>query len=106
MSAFLSRVLSPTYEYSVRKEVHSLKTFGSLVNQQTPFHVKEEGAIVNFLSRRMSLDAEALHGEAKGATLNAGGLQIGRQWTGTGYDDTTRILLDFGARIYIFKVKK
>ena len=95
-----------TYEYSVRKEVHSLKTFGSLVNQQTPFHVKEEGAIVNFLSRRMSLDAEALHGEAKGATLNAGGLQIGRQWTGTGYDDTTRILLDFGARIYIFKVKK
>ena len=92
-----------TYAYGVRQEVHSLKTFGSLINQVTPIHIKEEGKLVNFLSRHRGLDAEGLHGEAKGHTLNAGALQIGRQWGGTGYDETTRIILDFGARIYVFK---
>lgn len=95
-----------TYVYSVRKEIHSLKTFGSLINMVTPIHIKEEGVIVNTLSRHRGLDAENLHGEAKGSTLNAGALQIGRQWAGTGYDETTRILLDFGARIYVFEKKR
>ncbi|MCR5348222.1 MAG: alpha-galactosidase [Bacilli bacterium] len=94
-----------TYAYSVRPEYHSLKTFGSLINQVSPVHIKEEGVLVNVLSRFRGLDAEGLKGEAKGCTLNAGALQIGRQWAGTGYDDSTRILLDFGARIYVFEKK-
>lgn len=94
-----------TYVYRVRQEVHSLKTFGSLINQVAPIHIKEEGKLVNLLSRHRGLDAESLKGEAKGSTLNAGALQIGRQWAGTGYDETTRILLDFGARIYVFEKK-
>lgn len=97
--------LDPTarYAYSVRTEVHSLKTFGSLINMVTPIHLKEDGFLVNMISKFRGLDAEALKGEAMGDTLNAGGLQIGRQWAGTGYDETTRILLDFGARLYIFE---
>jgi len=94
------------YTYHVRPEVHSFKTFGSLINQVTPIHIKEEGALVNMLSRRRGLDAEGLCGEATGSTLNSGALQIGRQWAGTGYDGTTRIMLDFGARIYVFERKK
>ena len=95
-----------TYAYQVRKETLSFKTFGSLVNQVSPIHIKEEGKIVNFISRIRGLDAEKLEGSAKGYTLNSGALQIGRQWCGTGYDDTTRILLDFGARLYAFEKKQ
>jgi len=95
-----------TYEYHVHMEQHDLKKFGSLLNQVVPIHIKEEGMIVNTISRRMGLDSEALNGVAKGSTLNAGGLQLGRQWAGTGYDDSTRILLDFGARIYVFEKKQ
>ena len=92
-----------TYHYFVRHEMHNLKTFGSLINMVTPIHIKEEGVLVNTLSRYRGLDAEGLEGKASGATLNAGALQIGRQWAGTGYDESTRILLDFGARVYVFE---
>ena len=94
------------YSYYVRHETHSFKTFGSLINQATPVHLKEEGFLVNTISRYRGLDAEGLKGEAYGATLNANALQIGRQWAATGYDETTRILLDFGARMYVFERKE
>lgn len=96
-----------TYSYRVRKEDLNFKNFGSLVNHLAPIHIKEEGKIINFISRRFGMGNEKFEGELKGDALNAGALKLGREWAAVGLDDTTRILFDFGARLYVFdKVEK
>ena len=91
---------SLTYNYKVRHEEIDFKRFGSLINQVTPIHLKEEGKLVNFISRRWGYGTEKFEGEISGDMLLGGALKLPRQWAGTGMNEYTRIILDFGARIY------
>ena len=94
-----------TYVYKVRKEDIDFRRFGSLINMVSPVHMKEEGKLVNFISRRFGFGNEKFQGDIHGSMLLAGGLKLARQWAGVGMNDQTRILLDFGARIYRFVPK-
>ena len=94
-----------TYEFAVRPEKYDPRRFGSLINMILPFHVKEEGKLVNVVSRRYAMDAEKFSGTMEGEALNAGALTLGPQWAGTGLGENVRILGDFGARLYLFDAK-
>ena len=93
------------YTYAVRPEEIDFRRFGSLINQVTPIHLKEEGKLVNFISRRFGYGIEKFSGEIHGSMLLGGGLKLGRQWAGTGMNENTRIVLDFGGRLYRFMPK-
>lgn len=96
-----------SYKYSVRPEKIPLHKFGTLLNMVVPVHVKEEGKLVNMISRHMGYDIEKFEGVASGALLNAGALALGPEWSGVGINEAVRIIGDFGARQYIFvKVKE
>ena len=94
-----------TYEFAVRPEKYDPRRFGSLINMILPFHVKEEGKLVNVVSRRYAMDAEKFSGTMDGEALNAGALTLGPQWAGTGLGENVRVLGDFGARLYLFDAK-
>lgn len=94
------------YAFKVRKEDINFHAFGSLINHITPIHIKEEGKLINFIARRYGYGNEKFEGTLKGDALNAGALKLGREWAAVGMDEETRILLDFGARIYSFDKKK
>ena len=91
------------YEYVVRKETHEITRFGGLINQMTPFHIKEEGKLVHLISRYKGMDYEEFQGLCPGDILNAGGLKLPQQWMATGLGKETRVLGDFGGRVYLFK---
>ena len=94
-----------TYDYSVRPTKLDPKRFGSLINMVTPIHIKEEGKLVNIVSRRFGLDAEKFQGEVSGSILNSGLFRLHLLWGGTGFGEEVRVLGDFGARTYLFKKK-
>ncbi len=93
------------YDYSVRKEDVSFLRFGGLVNMATPIHVKEEGFLVNELSRHKSLENEKFEGTISGAALLGDGLRLKQEWSGTGLGENVAVILDFGARLYRFSKK-
>lgn len=90
------------YFYRVRDELNDFRRFGGLVNMVAPIHIKEEGKLVNFISRRKGMPIEKFEGSLLGAALNADSLRLPLLWSGTGMGDDVRVLGDFGARLYLF----
>ena len=93
------------YEYAVRPAKLDPRRFGSLINMVTPIHVKEEGKLVNAVSRRFGMDTEKFEGVTHGSILNSGSFRLHLLWSGTGLGEQVRVLGDFGARLYLFKKK-
>lgn len=91
------------YSYDVRREDISFLRFGSLINMVSPVRLKEEGKIVHFLSRRKAMPSEDFSGTAQGKTLRSGGVKLGQQWNANGLSSSTRVLGDFGARVYLLR---
>ena len=91
------------YAYNVLREDISFLRFGSLINMVSPVRLKEEGKIVHFLSRRKAMPSEDFSGTAQGKTLRSGGVKLGQQWNANGLSPATRVLGDFGARVYLLR---
>ena len=72
----------------------------------TPIHIKEEGKIIHFINRHKGMDSEEFKGICTGEGLMAGGLKLSPQWGATGLGKETRVLGDFGARLYIITKKE
>lgn len=96
---------SGAYDYSVRKEDISFLRFGGLVNMVAPIHIKEEGFLVNELSRHKSMGNEKFAGSISGAALLGDGIRLKQEWSGTGLSEDVAVVLDFGARLYRFSKK-
>jgi alpha-galactosidase len=106
-SADLLRIpmADPQANYAVtpRKERISLKTFGTLVNRLSPIRMKDGSTVQRIVSDTMSLESELEYYIVPGDVLAYGGIKLNQQFTGTGYDKETRVLGDFGSRIYHIK---
>lgn len=94
-----------SYDYTVRPEGISLHKFGNLLNHVSPVKVHEESSFVNFLARIKDYPNEKFSGTLSGKALNADALRLAPEWAGDGISETTRLLGDFGARIYLFTKK-
>lgn len=91
------------YAFSVRPETIDFHRFGGLVNQVSPIHLKEEGALVNLLSQYKGLDSEKFSGTVSGLALSSGALPFPQEWNGTGLHEALAVILDFGGRVYRFQ---
>ena len=91
------------YRVTARKETLPLEFFGPLVNYVSPIHLKEGGALLMTLASRKGLESETYERLASGNTLASGSLPLPERWHGTGIDGDTRVLFDFGSRLYFIK---
>ncbi|MDD4573279.1 MAG: alpha-galactosidase, partial [Sphaerochaeta sp.] len=95
--------LKATYEIFPRQQKIDIRTFGDLVNRISPVAIKEGGFAQDTLSKALSLDSEIEHYRVSGELLAYAGIMLNQQFGGTGYNAETRVLGDFGSRIYICK---
>ena len=95
--------LKATYEIFPRQQKIDIRTFGDLVNRISPVAITEGGIAQDTLSKALSLDSEVEHYRVTGELLAHAGIMLNQQFGGTGYDGETRVLGDFGSRIYICK---
>jgi len=98
-------VANPSYDYEVipRKQKVSIKTFGDLINRNSPVKMKNDGFIQQLVSQKYSLDSEIEHYFVPGDMLAYGGIRLSQQFGGTGFDAQTRVLGDFGSRLYYIR---
>ena len=90
-----------------REESLPILSFGPLVNYLSPIHLNEEGFALLALSKRRSLSSEKFERTVSGDTLENKSLPLSERWKGTGLEGDTRVLFDFGTRIYtVEKIKK
>lgn len=88
------------YRVAARKETIPLEFFGPLVNYVSPIHLKEGGALFSAVAARKGLESESYERLASGRTLSFGSLPLPERWHGSGIDGDTRVLFDFGSRLY------
>jgi alpha-galactosidase len=91
------------YEIFPRQQKLDIKMFGDLVNRISPIPITEGGITQETISKAIALDSEVEHYRASGEQIAWGGIKLNQQFGGTGYDSMTRVLGDFGSRIYLFK---
>jgi alpha-galactosidase len=91
------------YEVFPRQQKLDIKMFGDLVNRISPIPITEGGIAQETISKAIALDSEVEHYRASGEQIAYGGIKLNQQFGGTGYDSMTRVLGDFGSRIYLFK---
>jgi len=92
-----------TYAVTPRKERISLKTFGDLVNMISPIRLKDGSPVEKIVSNTLTLESELEYYIVPGDILAYAGIKLNQQFCGTGYDKETRVLGDFGSRIYHIK---
>lgn len=96
---------NPNYIYSVtpRKEQLNFSHFKNLLNEISPVHFKKESSIQRFVAEKIAIENEVEHYTVPGDMLAYGGIKLNQQFSGTGYTRETRVLGDFGSRLYHFK---
>ncbi|WP_320128314.1 alpha-galactosidase [uncultured Sphaerochaeta sp.] len=91
------------YEVFPRQQKIDLKMFGDLINRLSPITIAEGSKTQEVISNTISLDSEIEHYRVTGELLANAGIKLNQQFGGTGHDAETRVLGDFGSRIYILK---
>lgn len=95
--------LDAVYEVFPRQQKIDIKMFGDLLNRISPVAITEGGIAQDTISKAVSLDSEVEHYRVSGEQVAFSGIKLNQQFGGTGYDAMTRVLGDFGSRIYLFK---
>ena len=91
------------YAVTPRKERINLKMFGDLINRISPIRMKDGSVVDRVVTSSVALDSELEYYIVPGDLLAYAGIKLNQQFTGTGYDKETRVLGDFGSRIYHIK---
>lgn len=92
-----------TYHVYNIKLKHNIKQFGSLVNQVSPVHIKQDSFVHNTIAKFYKMDGETEDYTVSGALLNNAGIKLKQAFGGTGFDDETRLFKDFSSRMYFFE---
>ena len=88
------------YKFETRKQIFSLKAFGGLINMIAPMHLNEEGKLVEMIANLHPLKSEVQSYVLTGEILSKCGVKLNQEWSSTGYDNNTRVMFDFGSRLY------
>ncbi len=92
----------PACRYTVKTRPQSLfiKQFGGLVKHILPVSLNPEGIVLRTVGRFYRLTDCVESYECRGDMLNAG-LRLNNQFTGSYYNEHTRLLGDFGSNLYV-----
>jgi alpha-galactosidase len=97
---------SLTYRVTPRNQKIDISTFGSLINMISPVHIKSGGNLEKMVQKNISLDSEMEYYIVGGDVLAYRGISLNQQFGGTGYDKETRVIGDFGSRLYYIQAMK
>ena len=78
-----------------------VRTFGSMINTMAPVHVKPGSLTESAVAKFVKLKSEVLDETVSGSVLMNAGLNLPPAFSGTGYNDKTRVMTDFSSRLYI-----
>ncbi len=92
-----------TYEMIPRHQKIDISVFGSLINAVSPIHLKTGSLIEKEVTKMIQIESEIEHYVIDGDLLAYRGITLNQQFSGTGFDKETRVLGDWGSRIYYFK---
>ena len=79
-----------------------ISDFGHLISHALPIKLNAYGAIMRMIAKHKQLDNATEEIIASGKALEHG-FRLKQQFMGTGYNDQTRILGDYGSQLYIAK---
>ena len=87
--------------YSMQSvEAHlRIARFGSLIKHISPVNIRSDGAIMRLIDRHFSLVDGSEHYVCSGEALKSG-IPLAMQYSGTGYNQSIRVLGDFGSTMY------
>ncbi len=91
------------YEIDARGQKVPIEQFGSLINMVSPVRLKSNSSVKKALDRNVMLNASDEMCIVSGDVLAYSGIRLNPQFSGTGFDAETRVLGDFGSRIYHLK---
>jgi len=90
------------YTVTTRPQRLFIKRFGGLAKNIVPLPLAPEGAILRVINKYCSIDDCVETHTAYGETL-MNGIMLNNQYMGTGINDQTRLLGDFGSNLYVTK---
>ncbi|MCM1533430.1 MAG: alpha-galactosidase [Corallococcus sp.] len=88
------------YRFETRQQNFNLKAFGGLINLVAPVRLNENGKLVELLANNMPMKGEKESYTVSGEVLRKCGIKLNQEWSSTGYDGNTRVMFDFGSRLY------
>lgn len=91
------------YQLQVRPVQVDLRDFGGLVNMVSPVRIRQGSLAEAAAARVAALSSEEESITASGSLLNAWGVWLKQGFSGTGYDRETRVMGDFGSRLYLLE---
>ncbi|MCR4715828.1 MAG: alpha-galactosidase [Lachnospiraceae bacterium] len=89
------------YKLEGREISYNIKDFGSLVNQVTPIHVKQDGMVHNAIARYITMNGENESHIMYGDAMMKAGVSLKSAFAGVGYNDNIRFYPDFASRFYV-----
>lgn len=98
-------IADPNVLYAVtpRREYLDPKIFGSLASHISSLQTKTDTMRRHGTDSLISIDSEIEYYIVPGDVLAYGGIKLNQQFNGNGYDEETRVIGDFGSRLYYFK---
>lgn len=94
------------YRLSVRPVGTELAAFGSLVNMVSPVRVRPGSLTEAAAEKLVRLPGEREELTASGDLLMKAGVWLKQGFSGTGFDGETRVMGDFGSRLYVLEAEK
>ena len=88
-----------------RKLDPDVRQFGDLINTQTPVHVRPGSLLHRVVARFADLKGEQENARVPGAVLMQAGLALAPAFSGTGFNERTRVFPDFSARLYFLEAE-
>ena len=105
---FRGRGLDPDKRYlfySYEQRVN-IKAFGSLINTQTPIHIRTDSLIHNVIAKIKKMPGDKEEMLVSGRTLMRAGIKLRQGFSGTGYDENVRLFHDFASRMYFMEARE
>ncbi|MBR6273438.1 MAG: GH36 C-terminal domain-containing protein, partial [Lachnospiraceae bacterium] len=88
------------YHFYAEERPVDVRIFGDLINTLAPIHIKQgskmHDAVAKFV--KMKITPEELN--AYGDALMNAGVRLNATYAGTGFDENTRLALDFSTELY------
>ena len=99
---YRARGLDPDGYYHFYNTPHkvNIKEFGDLINTASPVHIKQGSLVQSIIARYYKLDGEKEQMAMFGGALMEAGAKLSPAYTGTGFNDKTRVFSDYAARVY------
>ena len=90
------------YSVASREQPLFIKGFGALINHILPFRIHPEGLLARLANKYYSMSDAKESYSASGAMLSCG-IPLASRFSGSYYNDKTRIIADYGSTLYLIK---